>query len=72
MAHDERLVYRRRMGMSQPPYEHRDLQKSQLTDLHVRDEGNSTSGRMSRSALLIAMAIAAVAVVAIVVLVFLR
>jgi len=60
------------MGMSQPPYEHRDLQKSQLTDLHVRDEGNSTSGRMSRAALLIAMAIAAVAVVAIVVLVFLR
>jgi hypothetical protein len=60
------------MGFSQPPYEHRDLQKSQLADLHVRGEGNPTSGRMSRSALLIAMAIAAVAAVAIVVLVFLR
>ena len=58
--------------MSGPPYERpRDLQKSQF-DLHVREDRPATSGRMSGSALLIAMAIVTVAVVAVVLFVFLR
>lgn len=41
-------------------------------DEHVRDDGPSNTGRMSGSALLIAMAIIIVAVVALVIFVFLR
>lgn len=57
---------------SNPQYERNRPPQNRGFDLHNRDEGPATSGRMSGSALLITMAIVTVAVVAVVVFVFLR
>ena len=56
---------------SNPQYERNRPPQNRGFDLHNRDDGPAT-GRMSGSALLIAMAIVTVAVVAVVVFVFLR
>lgn len=55
-----------------PGYERPRPPESRGFDKHVREDGPATSGRMSGSALLIAMAIIIVAVVALVVFVLLR
>ena len=55
-----------------PEYERPRPPEDRGYDLHTRDDGPATSGRMSGTALLISMAIIAVALVALVVFVFIR
>jgi hypothetical protein len=58
--------------MNSPQYDRNRPPLDRGFDLHHRDVGPASSGRMSGSSLLIAMAIVAVAVIALVVFVFLR
>jgi hypothetical protein len=58
--------------MNSPQYDRNRPPEDRGFDLHNRDDGPASPGRMSSSALMIAMAIIVVAVIALVVFVFLR